>query len=315
MDIHARIVKDFSSIPYVREWTELQTLFARVASSKPGHWLLPLCACEAVGETPIQQVIPILVAVACSHIGIVLIDDMLDADPRGEYLQVGHAAAANMASALQAAALDAVSRCGMSPESKLTALHSINKMFLSTTLGQYWDVQSAEIDEAGYWRIAKTKSSPFFGEALHLGALIGGASVNLAEKVKELGYLYGEMIQVHDDLYDTMSLPANPDWSEGRSPLPILYARLVDHPKRARFEKLRQKAGVSPKALKEAQEILVQCGAVSYCVDHLLDRYQIVRKTLAAESMARPSKLIRLFEELVSPVWKLFQAAGETPFD
>jgi hypothetical protein len=67
--------------------------------------------------------------------------------------------------------------------------------------------------------------------------------------------------------------------------------------------------------LKEAQEILIQCGAVSYCVDQLLDRYQTVRRILSNESLARPSVLIGLFEDVVAPVWRLFQAAGETPFD
>ena len=47
-----------------------------------------LPACEAVGGSTTQS-LPALVAVACSHIGIVLVDDMLDADPRGEHLRAG----------------------------------------------------------------------------------------------------------------------------------------------------------------------------------------------------------------------------------
>lgn len=314
MDIYTRIVKDFSKIPHVGEWTEVNDLLYRASSSKPGHWLLPLRACESVGGDS-SRAIPAMVAVACSHVSIVLVDDMLDADPRGENLKVGEAAAANMACALQAAALASIAQCELDEMRKLAALESVNKMFLATALGQYWDVQSKEINEDLYWNIARTKSSPFFGEALHLGALMGGASVQLAARVKELGFIYGEMIQIHDDLNDTLEVPANPDWIEGRSPLPILFARMVDHPARARFEKLRQKAGNSPKALKEAQEILIQCGAVSYCVNQLLSRYQTVRKILSNESLARPSVLIRLFEDIVAPVWRLFQAAGEKPFD
>lgn len=313
MDLYAQITKNFSNIPHVGEWEEVQSLFQRVASLKPGHWLLPLRACEAVGGNP-QQCMPALIAIACSHIGIVLVDDMLDADERGEHLRLGQPAAANMSSALQAAALSSISCCEMEVELKLAALDGLNGMFLATALGQYWDVQSREIDEAVYWRIAKTKSSPFFGETFHLGALMGHASMKTAVRIRDLGCLYGEMIQIHDDLHDTMTTPANPDWIEGRSPLPILFASLVDHPLQARFEKLRQKAGTSPKALREAQEILIQCGAISYCVDQLLSRYQIVRKILSTESLARPSALIRLFEDIVAPVWKLFQAAGEKPF-
>jgi hypothetical protein len=49
---------------------------------KAAPWLLPLQACEAVGGTP-EQAVPAATAVACSQIGIILIDDMLDLDPHG----------------------------------------------------------------------------------------------------------------------------------------------------------------------------------------------------------------------------------------
>ena len=140
MEVFDQIVDEFSSIPYLREWTEVQALFRRVASGKPRHWLLPLRACEAVGGSE-RQALPAVVAVACSHIGIVLVDDMLDSDPRGEHLRAGAPAVANMASALQSAALAAIGRCGLGTESKLAALAGVNEMFLSTTLGQHWDVQ------------------------------------------------------------------------------------------------------------------------------------------------------------------------------
>ena len=313
MEIFDQIINEFSTIPHVNEWPEVQALFRRVASGKPRHWLLPLRACEAVGGTA-QQSLPALAAVACSHIGIVLVDDMLDADPRGEHLRAGAPAVANMASALQSAALAVIARCEMDSNTKLTALESLNEMFLSTTLGQYWDVQPVT-DEEGYWRIARTKSSPFFGAALQLGALMGGASLSLAAQINNLGSIYGEMIQIHDDLNDTMEAPANPDWSEGRSPLPILFARLVDHPLRARFEELCPHAGSNPRILEEAQEILIQCGAVSYCIHQLLSRYQTVTEILPTLSLARREALTSLFEDVVRPACKLFQAVGAAPAD
>jgi geranylgeranyl pyrophosphate synthase len=311
MEIFDQVIHEFSTISHIQEWTEVQALFRRVATAKPAHWLLPLRACESVGGT-MDQAIPAIVAVACSHIGIVLVDDMLDADPRGEYVKVGEPAAANMASALQSAALAVISRCDVNQAAKLMALESVNEMFLSTTLGQYWDVQSVR-DEDRYWRVAKTKSSPFFGAALQLGALMGGASGELADQIKQLGNIYGEMIQIHDDLGDTLATPANPDWTEGRSPLPILFARLVDHPLRARFEELYPHAGISPEILKEAQEILIQCGAVSYCIHELLNRYETARNILSILSLIRPQELTSLFEDTVTPVYKLFQVVDESP--
>ncbi len=311
MEIFDQIINEFLTIPHVKEWDDLQVLFRRAASGKPGHWLLPLRTCESVGGSAGRS-IPAAVAVACSHIGIVLVDDMLDADPRGEYLRAGAPAVANMASALQSAALAVIARSEMDSDAKLIALESLNEMFLATTMGQYWDVKSIVMDESSYWLNARAKSSPFFGTTLQMGALMGGASVNVAAQIKELGSLYGEMIQVHDDLNDTMAVPANPDWTEGRSPLPILFARIVDHPARARFEEIYPYAGSNPKILEEAQEILIQCGAVSYCVYQLLSRYETAKGILSSLPIERNQILEKIFGDVVQPVFKLFQEMGET---
>ncbi len=311
MELYAKLIDEFSAIVHVKEWEEVQVLFRRVASTKPAHWLLPLRACEAAGGT-MEQALPAALTVACSHIGIVLVDDMLDADPRGEHLKMGEPAVANMASALQSAALAAVSHCDMPADAKLLAMESVNEMFLATTIGQYWDVTSIVADEESYWKIAKGKSSPFFGASLQIGALMGGASVELAAKFKELGSLYGEMIQIHDDLGDALSVPARPDWGAERAPLPILFAKLVEHPQRARFEELRPHAGNSPQILEEAQEILIQCGAVSYCVYQLLNRYETVKGILADLSLTRRDILEKVFEDVGRPVFQLFEEVDKT---
>ena len=47
------------------------------------------------------------------------------------------------------------------------------------------------------------------------------------------------MVQIHDDLNDSLAVPANPDWTLGRAPLPILFAQVVNHPDRTRFHELR----------------------------------------------------------------------------
>lgn len=306
MEFYARLIDEFSTIPHVKEWDEVRALFGRVASAKPAHWMLPVRACESVGGT-MEQALPAALTVACGHIGIVLVDDMLDADPRGEHLKVGEGAAANMASALQSAALAAVTHCDMPADGKILAMECVNEMFLATTIGQHWDVNSIVADEESYWKIARAKSSPFFGASLQLGALMGGASVELAAKFKKLGSLYGEMIQIHDDMGDTLAVPAKPDWDADRAPLPILFAMLVDHPQRARFEELRPYAGTSPQILEEAQKILIQCGAVSYCIHQLLNRYETVKEILPNLPLKRRDVLEKVFENVARPVFQLFE--------
>lgn len=310
MDTHQQITHLFSCIPIINEWEEVRSLFLSVAAGKPFHWSLPVLACEAVGGIP-DRAVPAALAIAFSHVSIILVDDMLDSDPRGEYRRLGMPAAANMACALQSAALAAISLGEVKAETKIALLDCINGIFLRTTLGQYWDAQSPAGEEA-YWRVVRAKSSPFFGAALQAGALSGGSAVETAGRLKELGCIYGEMIQIHDDLNDTLTSPANPDWTEGRSPLPILFARLVEHPDRTRFLHLSKNIHM-PGNLEEAQDILIRSGAVSYCVDQLLRRHRAAREILDPMPLPRRELLDDLLEEVIAPVRKLFRAIDELP--
>lgn len=305
MDIFSQAIRDFNCLPHIGAWADAEKLFEVAASRRPAHWLIPVRSCEAVGSSP-EQAIPAVVAIGCAHVGILLVDDMLDDDPRGDYHRLGMPAVSNLASFFQSAALHAVSRSTQDSVSQLMAVNSFNAMFLSTAFGQYLDVQALP-DESGYWQVAKAKSSPFFGMALQLGALSGGAPLETTDQLKELGYLYGEMIQIHDDMHDSMETPANPDWIQGRSPLPILFASLVEHPDRERFIGLKKQVS-SSHALQEAQEILIHCGAISYCADQLIERHQKAMELLQHIPLANYTPISSLFDEIIAPVNHLLNA-------
>jgi geranylgeranyl diphosphate synthase type I len=268
---------------------------------------MAVLSCEAVGGAP-QQAVPAAAALACLLLSIVLVDDMLDEDARGEYRRGGAPATANFAVALHAAGLETIGRSEAGATVKLAAIDSLNRMMLITAFGQHCDLQNP-LDEEAYWRVVETKSSPFFSAALHVGALFGGASLETAEGLRRLGHLYGEMIQIHDDFNDAMTTPANPDWLQGRSSLPILFAQSVDHPERARFVELRRSPS-DPGALAEAQAILVRSGAMSYCVDQIIQRYQKAQAMLNALSLPYHAGLQALLETQITPVLKLFDELG-----
>lgn len=305
MDIYSQIKDYVINLPVLREWAEARALFTRIASGEQPHWLMPAWACESVGGTG-EDALPACAAIACAHVGIILVDDMLDSDPRGEYHRIGAAASANLACAFQAASLASFAGAHIPNNARLAAMEGMNAMFLSTALGQFWDVQTPN-DEAAYWLVTQTKSSPFFGAALQIGALAGGAPVETSNRLKELGKIYGEIIQIHDDLEDSLAVPANSDWILGRAPLPILFAKLVDHPDRTRFLELCAKIE-SPGALEEAQEILIRCGAVAYCVEQLHRRDESARALLDATPLTRREILDGLFARAIAPVWKLLEA-------
>ena len=304
MNIYQRTVDYISNLPVLKDWQETASLLERAASKQPRDWRLPLLACEAVGGR-IEQALPASACVACALIGILLIDDMLDDDPRGEFQRIGEAQAANFASVFLTASSQAILQSQAEPAIKLHALESLNHMIVSVAFGQYLDVQNPA-DEAAYWQVVKTKSAPFFRTTLELGALFGGAPTELVCDIGEIGRIYGEMIQIHDDMNDCMAMPAGPDWLQGRSPLPILFAQTVDHPDRGRFLELRQRIS-DVEALQEAQEILINSGAISYCIDQLLRRYRDAQTVLTSMKLVHPDKLEAILEELIVPVWRLLE--------
>lgn len=313
MDIFQLAVRYFSDLEVVNRWPDMVIDFEGLAAKKPGAWKLPLEACEAVGGDR-EDALPAVVAFACMQMSIILIDDMLDEDTRGKFIAIGHAKTANLASAYQAAGLQAIAACDADEDIKLSVQASLNNMMLMTALGQMLDIENPK-DEEGYWEMVRTKSSPYYASALYCGALFGGASFETAEQFESFGRLYGEIIQIHDDLGDTMATPANPDWIQGRFPLPLLFAHVVDHPDRQRLSELRQTIE-EPEALEEAQAILIRSGAVSYCLDQLVQRYQVLKEKRDSMHIADPSGLDQRLYEVVHPVIELIKAlGGEIPVE
>jgi geranylgeranyl pyrophosphate synthase len=299
VDLYPAIEEWLAQRPPVSDWPELRAVLHRASGGRPSAWELPVTACVAVGGSP-EQALPVAAAIAGLQTSIILIDDELDADPRGEHQRPGLPATANLAAALQGLALDALLQADAAAPALLAALRCLNAMVLATAWGQYLDSQNPAGEEA-YWTLVRAKSAPFFGAALEAGALLGGAVPELAARLGALGRLYGEMVQIHDDLQDVMETPANPDWLLGRRPLPILFAEIVNHPEQARFLELRSRAA-RPECLAEAQRILIHCGGVSYATHELLERHRAALVELQAMSLANSSGLRRMLAKVVEPI-------------
>lgn len=309
MDIYKSTVDYLLAFPIFDSWEEMKTILQRAASTCPRDWELPIIACRAVGESA-EKAVPACAALACTLISIIFVDDMLDSDPRGEYHRVGNGRASNLALAFQAAGMDALMASLASSSARWAALNSLNQMILTTAHGQALDVQNPA-DEDSYWRVVENKSAPFYGWAIRLGAILAEAGEDVTINLERLGRLYGEMIQIHDDLNDTMAVPANVDWLQKRKPLPILFALTVQHPDQTRFIELYEEIPTG-NALEEAQQILIRCGAVSYCVDQLLRRYQAVQAILNQTPLPNQGVLESLLEVVMAPVWKLFESLGRS---
>lgn len=285
MDIYASILDYISNLPVLKVWNEAKSLLDHAAVLHPRDWRLPIMSCEAVGGSA-EAAIPVCAAIACAQVGIILIDDLLDDDPRGAYHELGVAQTANYAAALLSIALQSIYCSSVQSPIKLAAVQSLNQMITIVAFGQYLDTQNSGT-EAAYWQVVQTKSAPFFSAVLELGALFGDAPMETVHEIGKIGCLYGEMIQIHDDLNDCMTEPAGPDWINGRGSLPILFAQTVDHPERLRFNKLSKNVS-DLEALREAQGIMIRCGSISYGFHQLLYRYQAAQKILMNIKLANP---------------------------
>lgn len=310
MDIYTSIVDYISNLPVLKAWDEAKSLLDHAAVLQPRDWMLPIAACQAVGGVA-ETAIPACAAVACAQVGIILIDDLLDDDPRGAYHELGVAPTANCAAALISSALQSIYCSTVQATIKLAAARSLNQMITKVAFGQYLDAQNVGTEEA-YGNVIRTKSAPFFGAALELGAFFGGAPVEIVNQIGKIGSLYGEMIQIHDDLNDCMTEPAGPDWIQGRASLPILFAQTVDHPERLRFLELSKNI-LNLEALHEAQSILIHCGAISYCFHQLLYRHQTAQDVMTSINLADPHQLNQLLDHLIAPIGKFFEIENEEP--
>lgn len=295
------------ALPEVAGWPELGEVFVRAGDVPRPDWELPLLAAAAVGGQR-TMALPAAAAIACLQVSIILVDDMLDHDPRGAYRLRGHGPTANLATGLQAAAFRLIESANLDAESRIAATGSLARAALGTAAGQYLDVQNLE-GEQEYWTVVLAKSTPFYGTALEIGALIGGGSLLASRRLHEFGVLIGEIIQIEDDLMDSLQTPINADWIQGRNNLLILYARSAEHKEKRRFHDLLNEIE-DPEALQEAQGILIRSGAVSYCAFLLVDRYRRARTLLDDTELQDPQPLIEVMDKYADSLVSMLQSGG-----
>lgn len=61
--------------------------------------------------------------------------------------------------------------------------------------------------------------------------------------------------------------------------------------------------------MKEAQEILIRCGAVSYCFYQLLGRYEKAGSILSGLPLVRRERLETVLDKIVRPLHRLLEEA------
>jgi geranylgeranyl pyrophosphate synthase len=295
------------ALPEVKAWPEMAKIFERHVAEPNQVWEWPYRACKAVGGEE-SLAAPSAAAILCMILSILLVDDMLDEDPRGVHLRLGDAITANISFAFQAAAFRLISETPVDAGRRAAVMASFAQMGLTMAYGQDLDARNLSGEE-NYWKVTHAKSSSYFGTAMYAGAIVGNASLDTAKRLYDLGALTGDVIQIHDDIKDALETPANPDWKQMRNNLLFLYAQTADHPDRERFLALQSQVD-DPKALGEAQQILIHCGAVSYGLYHICQRYTASMKILEGTQLADPLPLREVVVKYVKPLADILQGLG-----
>jgi geranylgeranyl pyrophosphate synthase len=274
-------------------------------------WGCAFIACEATGSHP-AAALNIAASNFCMLAAIHLVDDMLDHEPGGHYQIHGNGATANLALAFQSIGFQLISKQELDPEKKTALIHELANMMLRTSEAQQNDT-SAVLTEDGYWKLVEAKTPPLFSSALFGGALTGGSSLEVAQQIAVFGKNIGKLIQIGDDLTDVFKGGITPDWKTMSNSLPILFARIAEYENKERFNALVQ-AIETPGHLEEAREILVSCGAFSYCIYHMVAAYHDLQKDIAAIPLPQNKLLTKIPDMLIEPVSALARSLGLQDF-
>lgn len=313
MDIYQQCLHLVSSNSEMAQWPELLELYTRYVDKKIFDWRLPIFVGEALGHDP-STLIPAVAAVSCMHRSILLVDDILDDDPRGDYHELGVGVTANMGLALQGIGAQILEDSELAPDVKLAALAMYRKGAVGTARGQHYDVMGVN-NEQEYWANIVRKSGPMLAASMCLGAILTRNDPTITAEIYALGNIYAEIQQVHDDLGDALRDPPNSDWSLGRKTLPILYALEVDHPERARFTELFEQIRDRPleesfEKIAEARQIIVRSGGMSYSLHRIIEFYKQAKARIDTLDLPNPDKLTFLFSYMLEPVEDFLRDMG-----
>lgn len=300
------------NVPGMERWSEVGEFFPDTQDDIRLDWQLPGIACSAVGGD-FAATFPAIAALACLQVSIILVDDMLDEEPEGAHHRFGIGRTANLALALQAAGSVLMDQCRVDTPYRATAAYALNRMALATAAGQELDVRNLRGEE-NYWQVVRAKSTPFYGAGLEIGALLGGASPETAAVMYNVGVLFGEAIQIYDDLEDAFQSPANSDWAQGRNNLALLYGLTAEYPQKETFLHFKSQAN-DLSALQQAQQLLINAGAVSYCAFQLLQRHAAAKAALNSMNLYRRDRMDHLLQMQLTPFIEFVREIDESLAD
>ena len=231
-----------------------------------------ILAAEAVGSN-LKSVLPAAVAVELVHNFTLIHDDIMDRDDvrrgRPAVNKIwGEAGAILAGDTLYSKAFEILSKVENEPVRILKCMDVLSKTCTEICEGQWLDMdfeKREKVSKSGYIEMVEKKTSVLYAAAAKIGALLGGASDEVAEALSEYGRLIGIGFQMYDDVLDMVSPEEvlgkvrGSDLMEGKHTLIVIDA----------FEKgvkldIFGKGEATQEETDEAVSILTECGSIDY---------------------------------------------------
>ncbi len=251
---------------------------ARYLPDAGGKRLRPatvILAAEAVGSN-LENVLPAAVAVELVHNFTLVHDDIMDRDDirRGMpavHVKWGEAGAILAGDTLYSKAFEILTHAPGEPERILSCIDILSKTCRDICEGQWMDVEFEERDDVTkeeYLEMIEKKTGVLYAASMKIGALMGGASTEVADSFYEFGRLIGIAFQIYDDVID-MTTPEEilgkvrgSDLMEGKKTLIAIHAlnKGVDL-------KIFGKGEASNEEINEAVNKLEEAGSIDYVRD------------------------------------------------
>jgi len=196
-----------------------------------------MLSAEAVGGDS-DSVLPAAVALELIHNFTLIHDDIMDRDDirRGMaalHVKWGTAGAILAGDTLYSRAFEIISKMDADPQKLLKCVALLSRTCTEICEGQWLDVDFEKrdvVDVAEYLEMIENKTSVLYGAAAKVGAILGGASDEVADAMYEFGRLTGISFQIHDDVIDLVTpeeilgKSRGSDLKEGKKTLIALHA-------------------------------------------------------------------------------------------
>ncbi|AKB53485.1 MULTISPECIES: polyprenyl synthetase family protein [Methanosarcina] len=234
-----------------------------------------ILAAEATGSE-LKSVLPAAVAVELVHNFTLIHDDIMDKDElrRGKpavHMIWGEAGAILAGDTLYSKAFEILSKVENEPARILKCMDVLSKTCTEICEGQWLDMdfeKREKVSKAEYIEMVEKKTSVLYAAAAKIGALLGGASDEIAEALSEYGRFIGIGFQMYDDVLDmvtpeeVLGKVRGSDLMEGKHTLIVIDA----------FEKgvkldIFGKGEATQEETDEAVRILTECGSIDYVKD------------------------------------------------